>query len=70
MHLLASWGFTPAPEPHAIGGSPDLVLSAQCWALPGLDWQLLARAACELFVAETLRISDKDEADVGALIRG
>jgi hypothetical protein len=61
MKLLSSWGFTPQLQlmPHDVGGRPDLVLTAQCWALPGLHWQLLAWAACELYVEGILRFSDE-----------
>jgi hypothetical protein len=60
MNLLASWGFTPALQmtPQGIGGRPDMLLPVQCWALPGLHWQLLAWAAAELRVQAALPISD------------
>jgi hypothetical protein len=71
LKLLASWGFTPALKlmPHAIAGRPDMVLPAQCWALSGLNWQLLAWAACELYVTGTLRFRAGAEVDVSAVIR-
>jgi hypothetical protein len=65
MRLLVSWGFTPQLQlmPHEVGGRPDLVLPAQCWALPGLNWQLLAWTACELYVAGILGFSDEQQAE-------
>lgn len=56
LAMLASWGFCPAVPltPPEAGVRPDLVLSARCWALPGMDLQVLAWAACELLTQRGL----------------